>query len=718
MSKINPESFDNEIFLSRELSWLDFNSRVLDEAGFKANPLLERLKFIAIYSSNLDEFFMVRVAGLRQLVKINSDAPDPAGLSPTEQLNAVHTKVEGQVKRQYRYLMTQILPALEKNNIRLCKPEDLPSGARKELTNFFSAQVFPVLTPIAVDPSHPFPMLNNGSIEVVVSMVPHGMSETVYAFVEVPEVLPRFIKVNDGLEGDTFVLLEDIIMDNMQALFVNCKLEDYFPFRITRDMDFAIEEEGVEDLLHSIEKTLLERRSREPIRLEVLIGTSGKLAEWLQHEFQLDNEFRYSISGPLHLKQFFELADKAAAPSLNEASWPPLPCPGIDPQESIFKSIDENGPICISLPYHSFDPVVRMIEEAADDPDVMAIKQTLYRVSGDSPVVKALQRAAENGKQVTVIVELKARFDEGNNILWARRLEESGAHVVYGISGLKIHCKALLVVRKENGLIKRYVHLSTGNYNDRTAKLYTDIGMMSDNARLCADISALFNIMTGYSSPMNEWHKIEVAPFGLRRKFLSLIDREARLSTPENPGRIVAKMNSLVDPEIIRHLYAAAKSGVQIDLIVRGICCLRPGVDTDNIRVVSIVDRFLEHSRIFYFGNGGEPEFFMASADWMPRNLDRRIELLFPVEDQDIRDILQATLEIQLEDKEKGRVLRNDGTYTRHFMLKHSSHRSQWRTYELLREMSREDFVDSGEKLKIFTDKGVLAEKIGRLFRG
>ncbi|QSH42026.1 polyphosphate kinase 1 [Lentisphaerota bacterium ZTH] len=718
MSKKKPENFGSEIFLSRELSWLDFNSRVLDEAGFKANPLLERLKFIAIYSSNLDEFFMVRVAGLRQLVKINSNTPDPAGLTPEEQLVTVREKVEGEVKRQYRYLMQQILPALEKNKVRLRKPGQLSANCRKELTNFFNAQVFPVLTPIAVDPSHPFPMLNNGSIEIVVSMIPHGMQETVYAFVEVPEVLPRFIKANDGLEGDTYVLLEDIIMDNLQALFVNCKIDDYFPFRITRDMDFAIEEEGVEDLLHSIEKTLLERRSREPIRLEMPAGTSGRLAEWLQHEFQLDSEFRYSISGPLHLKQFFELADKVTAPKLKEASWTPLPCPGIDPQESIFKSIDENGPICISLPYHSFDPVVRMIEEAADDPDVMAIKQTLYRVSGDSPVVKALQRAAENGKQVTVIVELKARFDEGNNILWARRLEESGAHVVYGISGLKIHCKALLVVRKEDGLIKRYVHLSTGNYNDRTAKLYTDIGMMSDNPRLCADISALFNIMTGYSSPMNEWHKIEVAPFGLRRKFLALIDRETRLSTPENPGRIIAKMNSLVDPEIIRHLYAAAHAGVQIDLIVRGICCLRPDVETENIRVMSIVDRFLEHSRIFFFGNGGEPEYFLASADWMPRNLDRRIELLFPVENQDMKDILQATLDIQLEDREKGRILRNNGTYSRRFMLKHSRYRSQWRTYELLQKMSTEEFVDSGEKLKIFTDKGVLAEKIGRLFRG
>jgi polyphosphate kinase len=712
-----PDSFGQEIFLSRELSWLEFNSRVLDEAGYKANPLLERLKFIAIFSSNLEEFFMVRVAGLRQLIKIGGNRPDPAGTVPTEQLKQVRIRVESLLRRQYRYLNQEILPNLETAGIRLRKPEQLPARSQENLKNFFENQIYPVLTPMAVDPSHPFPILNSGSIEIAVSMIPKGKKDTVYAFIEVPTVLPRFIPAGDEDNKKSYVLLEDLIMDNLDYLFANCEILEFFPFTITRDMDFAIDEDGVADLLHSIEKTLLERRSREPIKLEVPTGTRGKLADWLQEQFKLDDEFRYSVPGPLQLKQFFELVAKEPKKGLVEESWTPLKCPDIDEDAPVFQSIADNGPLCIALPYHSFDPVVRLIEEAADDPSVLAIKQTLYRVSGNSPVVKALQRAAENGKQVTVIVELKARFDESNNIIWARRLEESGAHVVYGISGLKIHCKALLIVRKEDGIIRRYVHLSTGNYNDKTAKLYTDMGIMTCDPKISSDISALFNVMTGYSAPMEEWKKIAVAPFDLRKKFISLIDREARLSTSGNPGRIIAKINSLVDPEIIRHLYCAAYAGVKIDLIVRGICCLRPGMGTDNITVTSIVDRYLEHARVFYFGNNGTPEYYLSSADWMPRNLDRRIELLFPVENERIQELFDEIINIQLSDKEKGRVLQQSGNYTRKFAKKHSDCRSQWKTYLLFKQaLSETEMLDRNQKLNIFSSNGNITDRIKQIF--
>lgn len=697
--------FGREIFLNRELGWLQFNDRVLDEAGCKANPLLERLKFIAICAGNLDEFFMVRMAGLRQLVKIKRETADFTGLTPHEQIVRARSHIERMLKRQYRYLGREILPALEKHGIRLRHPGDLSEASRRMLKKFFDTQVFPILTPIAVDPSHPFPILRNGAIEIAVSMKSATSPDTVYAFVEVPEVLPRFIPADDDAACHTYVLLEELIMDNLPKLFTNCDIGEFFPFRIIRDMDFAIDETGVSDLLHSIEKNLLERRSREPIQLQMPAGVRGKLAAWLQNQFDLAPEFRYTVGQPLHLQQFMALVERESANrNLVEPDWPPLKVPGIDNDLPVIESIKENGPFCIMLPFHSFDPVVRLINEAAEDPAVLAIKQTLYRVSGNSPIVRALQRAAENGKQVTVIVELKARFDEGNNIIWAQRLEESGAHVVYGISGLKIHCKALLIIRRESGVVRRYVHLSTGNYNDKTAMLYTDIGMMSCDSKLCEDVSALFNIVTGYSSPMSNWHKVALAPFDLREKFLALIDREIRLSTPENPGHIIAKMNALVDGEVIRHLYEAAHAGVKIDLIVRGICCLRPGYRTDNIRVISIVDRFLEHSRIFRFKNGGNPEYYLSSADWMPRNLNARIELLFPVDDEASRQLLDEILTIQLEDREKARVLRSDGQYVRKFFSRHTPARSQWRTYQMLSEHNApEAFADCTRKLTVHT---------------
>ncbi len=697
----------SDLYISRELSWLDFNARVLDEAACPANPLLEKLKFLAIFSSNLDEFFMVRIAGLRQLVKLGKDDPDAAGVRPSEQLAELRRRLDKLLYRQ-RKILELVLAELEKNGVRLRRPHELPDGARRELKRFFEAQILPVLTPLAVDPSHPFPIVNSGAIEIAVSMTPCDRSETVFAFVEVPEVLPRFIEVEvDARSGKTFVLLEELIMDNLPKLFSGCTLREFFPFRITRDMDFAVEEEGTEDLLSEIEKNLLLRRQREPIRLEMPSGARGELASWLCREFQLDTLFRYPADTHLHIKQFFELVFKAGRSDLLEPPWPPVMPPEFSTPGSMFDRIAEDGPVLIAPPFQAFAPVVRLLEEAAEDPDVLAIKQTLYRVSGNSPVVRALQRAAQNGKQVTVIVELKARFDEGNNIIWARRLEESGAHVVYGVSNLKIHCKALLIVRREEEGIRRYLHLATGNYNDKTAALYTDLGIMTCDSDLCQDVANLFNVMTGYSAPPAEWRKIAAAPFDLRERLIALIDREARNSTPEKPGRIIAKMNSLSDTEVIAHLHQAAASGVKIELIVRGICCLKPGSGKNPIRVVSIVDRYLEHSRLFYFENGGEPEYYLSSADWMYRNLSRRIELLFPIEDRKLRKVFDKLLAFQLADTDKGRKLLSSGRYTRPLVKTYTAARSQANSYNYFQRLAAEEkAADAAGVLKVFTAPG------------
>lgn len=698
------ETPDSELFISRELSWLDFNSRVLDEAFCPANPLLERLKFIAIFSSNLDEFFMVRIAGLRQLVKMEQNLPDPAGNRPADQLAAARRKIERLVKRQYSCLHDEILPGLERHGVRLSRPADLSSTQRAELTGYFTTQVLPVLTPLAVDQAHPFPILNSGAIEIAVSMKPADRKKLVYAFVEVPDVLPRFIEVPGMQPGRTFVLLEDVIMDNLGALFSGCEIEEFFPFRVTRDMDFSVEDEGAEDLLQSIEKKLLQRRHREPIRVEVLTNTRGPLARWLEQEFRLDEQFWYAVRGPLHLKQFFELVGKARLPELLEPAWPAVEPAAFSEHSSVFDAISAKGTILVAPPFHSFSPVVRLLQQAADDPDVLAIKQTLYRVSGNSPVVRSLQRAAENGKQVTVVVELKARFDEGNNIAWARLLEESGAHVVYGVAGLKVHSKALLVVRREDGAIRRYVHLSTGNYNDKTAALYTDLGIMSSDPDLCFDVANLFNVLTGYSSPPAEWRKIAASPFDLRRQAMRLIEREIANSTPDRPGRIIAKMNSLSDEKMIRLLHKAADAGVEIDLIVRGICCYKPRAGQENVRIISIVDRYLEHSRLFYFFNNGDEEYYLSSADWMYRNLDKRVELLFPIEDEKIRGILMRLLEFQLNDTDKLRRLQASGSYTRSMAEHYKGARSQYNSYRYLKELAGAEMRDvTGEALKVFT---------------
>lgn len=698
------KSDGSSLFISRELSWIDFNARVLDEADCAANPVLERLKFIAIFSSNLDEFFMVRIAGLRQLIKMGQDLPDPAGNRPSDQLLRMRSKLDRLLKRQYTCLAEDLLPALAEHNVRLVGPSEVAPAVRAELSAYFRGQVLPVLTPLAVDSAHPFPILSSGSIEIAVSMRPAGKKELVYAFVEVPELLPRFVEVPDNRPGRSFMLLEELIMDNLGTLFTGCEIEEFFPFRITRDMDFSVEDSGAEDLMQSIEKKLLQRRHREPIRIELLSGTRGPLAKWLANEFRLDEQFWYFVRGPLHLKQFFELVGKAGLPELLEPAWTPVMPAAFSAERSVFETISQHGSLLVAPPFHSFSPIVRFLEEAAEDPDVLAIKQTLYRVSGNSPVVRALRRAAENGKQVTVVVELKARFDEGNNIAWARLLEESGAHVVYGVAGLKVHCKMLLVVRREDGGIRRYVHLGTGNYNDKTAAIYTDMGIMTGDFDLCFDVANLFNVLTGYSSPPAAWRKIAASPFDMRRRISGLIEREIALSTPDRPGRIIAKMNSLSDEKVVRLLHQAADAGVEIDLIVRGICCYKPKPGQENARVTSIVDRYLEHTRLFYFENGGDPEFYLTSADWMYRNLDRRIELLFPVEDERIREICLRLLQFQLGDTDKGRHLLGSGVYTRPKLNHYTAARSQHNSYRYLRELAeRETRQETGGALKVFT---------------
>lgn len=689
-------------FISRELSWLDFNSRVLDEAECPANPLLERLKFIAIVSGNLDEFFMVRIAGLRQLVSAGRDLPDPAGRRPSEQLAAARLKIERLVRRQYRILGGEILPGLEKNGIALRTIAELEPEERVRFSEYFREQVLPVLTPLAVDAAHPFPILNSGAIELAISLKPQKNGNPVHAFVEVPEVLPRFIPV-PGRPGRTFIRLEDLIIANLDQLFPGGVLE-CAAFRITRDMDFSIEDDSAEDLLRSIGKKLLLRRHRAPIRLELEAGRHGELVQWLQQELELDNQFCYRLHGFLHLKQLFELVGKAASPRLLEPPWPPVIPPAFERFDSVFEAIDDAGTILLAPPFHSFSPVIRLLNEAAADPDVLAIKQTLYRVSGNSPVVAALRRAAENGKQVTALVELKARFDEGNNIAWARALDESGAHVVYGVAGLKVHCKALLIIRRENGVIRRYVHLATGNYNDKTAALYTDLGIMSNDPGLCFDIANLFNLLTGYSAPPSSWNQVAVSPFSLRSRLEALIEREIRHTKSGRPGRIIAKMNSLCDEKIVELLHRAADAGVEIDLIVRGICSYLPKPGQENLRIVSIVDRFLEHSRVFYFRNQGDEEFYLASADWMTRNLDRRIELMFPVHSPGVRETLRKLLEFQLADTDKIRRLQASGVYTRPHIKSYTDARSQRRSYRFFKEQAEaERRTSPGAELKVFT---------------
>ena len=685
-------------FINRELSWLDFNSRVLDQAFENDNPILERLKFLAIFSNNLDEFFMVRVAGVRQDYESGSNSRDPSGLTPKEQLEQIRAKMKMLVRKQYNYLNDKLLPELaEKHSIALLTIKDLDEIESKRLKKEFKSEILPMLTPVAVDPTHPFPVINNKVIEIIVELTKPKSEDKAFGFVEVPPGISRFVEVLHPKYKKSYILVEELIIEHISMLFDGCNILNAYPFRITKDMDFIIESLDA-DFMSYMERKLKSAKKRDTIRIELGHSVPVHIVNWLQGKLNGVDDVIIEIDGPLDLARFFEFISLNAKPELMDEKIPPLPIPILEEANSIFEVIKQYKSIPLFHPFESFNYVVKLLQEAAEDPNVMAIKHTLYRVSGDSPIVQALQKAAENGKQVTVIVELKARFDESRNIIWAKRLENSGAHVIYGMAGLKIHCKSLLIIRRENGLIRRYVHLGTGNYNDSTAKLYTDIGVFMNDHEICSEVASLFNVMTGYSAPPS-WNKIASSPFNVRETFISLIEREIRVSTPDSPGRIIAKMNSLVDKQIIEALYKAAYAGVKVDLIVRGICCLKPGIKTDNIRVISIIDRYLEHSRVYYFQNNGNPDYYLSSADWMPRNLDKRIELLFPIEDEFTRKLLYKTLELQLKDNYKGRILNELGNYPRQSKRSKST-RSQLKTYDLLRKYRPKQVPDAAVILR------------------
>jgi polyphosphate kinase len=653
-----------ELFLNRELSWLEFNGRVLEEACDPTNPPLERLKFACIVASNLDEFFMVRVAALKNALAEGDTAPDVAGLTPAQQLARISERAHAMVEQLYAALTGEILPPLAERGLRLVRPGDLEAPARAALSRFFKDEVLPALTPLAIDASRPFPMLASLSLNLAVLIGPaDGEDQPRLAVVQVPSRLPRLVRP-PGIEGMVHVLLEDVIWADLQSLFPGQEIRDVAAFRIARDSELDFDDEGGRDFLQVIEEELKNRRRSEIVRLEVQDGVSEVLLELLVSRLGVGEVDVYPIRGPVDIRPLLPLVD---LPLLEDLRDPPLkPVPVIEAAgPELFALLDERD-VVLHHPYESFDPVTALVASAADDPDVLAIKQTLYRASGDSPLVRSLERAAENGKQVTVLVELLARFDEQSNIRWAKRLEESGCHVIYGIRGYKTHSKILLVVRRGRQGIERYVHLGTGNYNEKTARIYTDFCVMTSDPEIGEDASAFFNALTGYSDPPR-MRKLVMAPTQLRERVVRMIGRERQRAEAGQAAEIRAKLNALVDEDIIRALYDAAKAGVKIRLAVRGICCLRPGLKgtSDTIEVVSVVDRFLEHSRIYYFRNGGDEEVYLASADWMPRNLDRRIELLFPVEAADGRQKVLQALDAIFQDNVKGRKLQADGSYKR-----------------------------------------------------
>ncbi len=663
----NPEYYEN-----RELSWIKFNNRVLNEARDKSIPLLERCKFVSITSSNLDEFFMVRVASLKDVVHAGYKKRDIAGMTAGEQLEAINAATRELVEMQYNTYNRSLLPLLKEQDIEIIHAhEDLNQKQAEFVDKYFMDNVYPVLTPMAVDASRPFPLIRNKTLNIAAlirrkqeDLPDHGRKEIEFSTVQVPSVLPRFVEIPSKKEdGRTFILLEQMIERNISKLFLNCKVVCAYPYRIMRNADLPIDEDEAEDLLKEIQKQLKMRQWGEVIRLEIEDKMDEKLLSILKRELNISEEDVYKINGPIELTFLMILSGLEGCDSLRYEKHVPQRVKEIEPGEDIFSAI-RNGDILMHHPYQSFDPVVEFIRQAAKDPDVLAIKQTLYRVSGNSPIIASLAQAAENGKQVSVLVELKARFDEEHNIVWAKKLEQAGCHVIYGLVGLKTHSKIALVVRREDDGIRRYVHLGTGNYNDSTAKLYTDCGIFTCSEAIGEDATAVFNMLSGYSEPLS-WNRLVVAPIWLRKKFLKLIERETKNAREGKEAKIIAKMNSLCDKEIIAALYEASAAGVQIDLIVRGICCLRVGIPkvSENIRIRSIVGNFLEHSRIFYFFNDGIPEIYMGSADWMPRNLDRRVEIIFPVENEEIKKKVFHILEVELMDNTKAHLLNSQGQY-------------------------------------------------------
>ncbi|HXQ28902.1 MAG TPA: polyphosphate kinase 1 [Gemmatimonadales bacterium] len=684
-------------YLNRELSWLEFNARVLEEAGDTTNPWLERLKFLAIFSGNLDEFFEIRVAGLQQQVYAGVEPQDYGadGMAPADQLAAIDRRVHDMVATQYRILKNDVFPGLAGGGIERVRMEDLSGPEAEHVDRLFRANIYPVLTPLAIDPGHPFPHVHNKSLNIalVVERKSNGRARRHFAVVQVPAVLDRVVVVSRGDHRVRFVLLEDIIARHLEELFGGLRVVTHTVFRVTRNTDLTIQEEDGEDLLETIEESLRQRMRSDPVRLEISADADTTFVTMLTeaHDLLEDRDV-YRVDGPVDLTALFALHRLDGFPTLHDEALVPRVAPAFGQDRDIFDVIRAHD-VLVHLPYESFGCVLDFIEHAADDPNVLAIKQTLYRTSLPSPIISALARAAQNGKQVTALVELKARMDEQNNINWARTLEQAGVHVVYGIVGLKTHCKAALVVRREPDGIRRYVHLATGNYNSATARIYTDLGLFTANPDFGEDVSALFNLLTGYAEGYT-WKKLIVAPVGLRDRILALIEREERHAREGRPARIIVKMNALVEAGVIDALYRASQAGVSIDLVIRGICCLMPGLEgvSENIRVTSIVDRFLEHSRIFYFENGGDPDVYLASADWMPRNFWRRIETVFPIEDPALKSrIVNEILHTLLADTVKARELQADGTYRRRTPTDGEAPvRSQVALQHIAREAARE----------------------------
>ena len=657
---------DPELYTNRELSWILFNKRVLSEARDKQIPLFERLKFLSITASNLDEFFMVRVASLKDMVNAKYTKKDIAGLTAAQQLDKLNVVTHELVAQQYSTYNRSLLPLLKANGLTVVeKHEQLSKDQAEYVDAYFDENVYPVLTPMAVDSSRPFPLIRNKSLNIGALLSKRKeKGELEFATVQVPSVLARIVPIPAGDNGGkAVILLEEVIERNISRLFLNYDVVCSHPFRIMRNADLTIDEDEAEDLLKEIEKQLKKRQWGQAIRLEVGAGMDKRLLRIIKDELSIEEEDIYHIDGPLDLTFLMKMYGLEGFEHLKEEKYVPQPVPEFMEEGSVFDKIRQ-GDILLHHPFQTFAPVVQFIREAARDPEVLAIKQTLYRVSGNSPIIAALAQAAENGKQVSVLVELKARFDEENNIVWARKLEKAGCHVIYGLVGLKTHSKITLVVRREEDGIRRYVHLGTGNYNDATAKLYTDIGMMTCSEAIGEDATAVFNMLSGYSEPLS-WNKLSLAPLWLKDKFLYLIGREVKNVRAGETGHIIAKMNSLCDQDIIAALYEASAAGVKIELIVRGICSLRVGIPgvSENISVRSIVGTFLEHSRIFYFENAGKSEVYCGSADWMPRNLERRVEILFPVEDPKLKEKVLHILDVQLRDTVKAHLLQPDGSY-------------------------------------------------------
>jgi polyphosphate kinase len=678
---------DPWLYLNREISWLQFNDRVLSLAADPATPLLERLRFLSIFATNLDEFYMVRVSGLREQVEAGVATRGSDGWTPTETLEAISKYIGPATEAHTRYFLEDVVPALEAAGIHLAEVDRLERQDREYLREYFQDQVFPVLTPLAVDPGHPFPYISNLSLSLAVTVRDPAGHRPLFARVKVPDILPRFVPLADGC---TFVPLEQVMTTHLDQLFPGMEMVDAHPFRVTRDADIELAEDEADDLLVAVEQELRRRRFGAVVRLEVAASMPEHVVRLLQRELDVDDSALVVVEGPLNLGDLSGLADAIDRPELAEPPWVGTTQPRLSGSGreavNLFDTIRQ-GDVLVHHPFDAFSTSVeRFLEQAADDPDVLAIKQTLYRTDGDSPIVNALIHAAEQGKQVAVLVELKARFDEASNIGWARALEQAGVHVTYGLVGLKTHAKTALVVRREQGRIRRYCHIGTGNYNAKTARLYTDIGLLTCDVEIASDLTDLFNLLTGYARG-TRYRRILAAPDGLREAVIELIGRVARRHSPRRKGRIVMQMNSLVDAACIRALYAASQAGVEIDLIVRGICRLRPGVPgvSETIRVRSIVGRFLEHSRLWMFQNGRERSYYIGSADLMPRNLDHRVEAVTPVDDADLTDRLQEILDVMLADNVQAWELGSDGTWQR---LAPAEGERPVATHRLLRELA------------------------------